>query len=88
MAQDDIIDATRTGGMARFINHCCEPNAYARTVTVDPGNGSPVTKHIVIFAARDVQVSSPAHRHNHTLLPDRIVLTFIVAGGRRDYLRL
>merc|ERR1712000_408198 len=29
----NIIDATRTGGMARFINHCCHPNAYARVIS-------------------------------------------------------
>ena len=32
--KDYIIDATRTGGMARFINHCCEPNAYAGVVSI------------------------------------------------------
>lgn len=31
--KDAIIDATRSGGMARFINHCCEPNAYAKIIT-------------------------------------------------------
>jgi SET domain-containing protein len=32
--KDEIVDATRTGGMARFMNHCCEPNAYAGIVTI------------------------------------------------------
>jgi SET domain-containing protein len=32
--KDEIIDATRKGGMARFINHCCEPNAYARVISI------------------------------------------------------
>lgn len=32
--KEDIIDATRKGGMARFINHCCEPNAYARVISI------------------------------------------------------
>lgn len=50
--KDDIIDATRTGGMARFMNHCCEPNAYARNITTE---GLEIEKHIVIFAARDIQ---------------------------------
>lgn len=49
--RDDIIDATRTGGMARFINHCCEPNAYARIVGTDDEGKQ---KHIIIFAARDI----------------------------------
>jgi len=33
--KEDIIDATRTGGMARFINHCCEPNAFAKVISTD-----------------------------------------------------
>ena len=33
--QDTIVDATLHGCMARFMNHCCIPNAYAKTITVD-----------------------------------------------------
>jgi len=29
-----IVDATRIGCMARFMNHCCQPNAYAKVITV------------------------------------------------------
>ena len=65
--KDDIIDATRTGGMARFINHCCEPNAYAKILSCPhysfPGEPAPTNplgelKHIVIMAARNIQVNS------------------------------
>ena len=52
--KDEIIDATKTGAMARFINHCCEPNAYARIISCM--NGPVEEKHIVIMAARDIQV--------------------------------
>lgn len=38
--KDSIIDATRTGGMARFMNHCCEPNAYARIISALPSRPS------------------------------------------------
>ena len=31
--KENIIDATRTGGMAQFMNHSCEPNAYAKVIT-------------------------------------------------------
>lgn len=50
------MDASRSGGMARFMNHCCEPNAYARIITagLQDDNDSP-SKHIVIFAARDIE---------------------------------
>ena len=58
--KDEIIDATRRGGMARFINHCCEPNAYARIITTTNNNSSGeivTNKHIIIFADRSIQVS-------------------------------
>lgn len=46
-----IIDATRCGNLARFINHSCDPKAYARVVCVDGGN----EKKIVIFAKRTIE---------------------------------
>ena len=27
-----LVDATRRGGLARFANHCCEPNCYSRII--------------------------------------------------------
>ena len=63
--KDDIVDATRTGGMARFINHCCEPNAYARIVCADDDG---LDKHIVITAARDIQVCSFSIVHLRRIL--------------------
>jgi SET domain-containing protein len=41
------------GGMARFMNHCCEPNAYARVLSC-PAAGKEITKHIIIIAARNI----------------------------------
>lgn len=41
-----IVDATTTGGPARFVNHCCEPNCYSKVIVVDGD------KHIVIMSAR------------------------------------
>ena len=30
---DDLfVDATRRGGLARFANHCCDPNCYTRII--------------------------------------------------------
>ena len=45
---DRVLDATMCGGMARYINHCCEPNCVTETVEVDRDN------HIIIFANRRI----------------------------------
>ncbi|KAK1491058.1 SET domain-containing protein [Colletotrichum abscissum] len=43
-----VIDATKKGGIARFINHSCMPNCTAKIIKVDG------TKRIVIYALRDI----------------------------------
>ena len=43
-----VIDATKRGGIARFINHSCDPNCTAKIIKVE---GS---KRIVIYALRDI----------------------------------
>ncbi|KAJ3153941.1 Histone-lysine N-methyltransferase setd1a [Geranomyces variabilis] len=45
---DNIIDATKKGNMARFINHNCEPNCSAKVITVAG------RRRIVIYANRDI----------------------------------
>ena len=46
-----VIDATKKGGIARFINHSCTPNCTAKIIKVE---GS---KRIVIYALRDIAQS-------------------------------
>ncbi|KAI7852527.1 hypothetical protein BDC45DRAFT_189648 [Circinella umbellata] len=46
---DTVIDATKKGSIARFINHCCSPNCSAKIITVDK------QKKIVIYANRDIE---------------------------------
>ncbi|XP_078681941.1 histone-lysine N-methyltransferase SETD1B-like isoform X2 [Branchiostoma floridae x Branchiostoma belcheri] len=48
---DMIIDATKNGNLARFINHCCNPNCYAKIITVEG------YKKIVIYSRRDIAVN-------------------------------
>ncbi|KAL4223429.1 Histone-lysine N-methyltransferase setd1b [Mactra antiquata] len=48
---ETIIDATKTGNLARFINHSCNPNCYAKVITVDQ------QKKIVIYSRRDINVN-------------------------------
>lgn len=53
--ENTVIDATKRGGIARFINHSCTPNCTAKIIRVD---GS---KRIVIYALRDIERG----RHTH-----------------------
>ena len=44
---DRVVDATMTGGVARYINHSCEPNCVTETVEL-------ADWHIIIFANRRI----------------------------------
>jgi len=48
MVDDEIVDATKKGGIARFINHSCTPNCTAKIIKVEG------TRRIVIYALKDV----------------------------------
>ncbi|KAL9651213.1 hypothetical protein ABK040_008284 [Willaertia magna] len=47
---DFIIDATKRGNLARFINHSCDPNCCAKIIEVDK------KKKVVIYALRRINV--------------------------------
>ncbi|KAM6943973.1 histone-lysine N-methyltransferase SETD1B-A-like [Lycodopsis pacificus] len=49
--QDTIIDATKFGNLARFINHSCNPNCYAKIITVDS------QKKIVIYSRQPISIN-------------------------------
>ncbi|KAI4903861.1 hypothetical protein NFI96_018655 [Prochilodus magdalenae] len=49
--QDTIIDATKCGNLARFINHSCNPNCYAKVITVE------AVKKIVIYSRQPISVN-------------------------------
>ncbi|CDQ65630.1 unnamed protein product [Oncorhynchus mykiss] len=49
--QDTIIDATKYGNLARFINHSCNPNCYAKIITVKS------QKKIVIYSRQSISVN-------------------------------
>jgi histone-lysine N-methyltransferase SETD1 len=53
-----VIDATKKGGIARFINHSCMPNCTAKIIKVE---GS---KRIVIYALRDIAQSEFLFLHS------------------------
>ncbi|KAK7487946.1 hypothetical protein BaRGS_00020847 [Batillaria attramentaria] len=48
---ETIIDATMMGNLARFINHSCNPNCYAKIITMES------QKKIVIYSKRDIDVN-------------------------------
>ncbi|XP_062854258.1 histone-lysine N-methyltransferase SETD1B-A [Trichomycterus rosablanca] len=48
---DTIIDATKCGNLARFINHSCNPNCYAKVITVE------AKKKIVIYSRQPIGVN-------------------------------
>ncbi|XP_066506787.1 histone-lysine N-methyltransferase SETD1B-A [Hoplias malabaricus] len=48
---DTIIDATKCGNFARFINHSCNPNCYAKVITVES------QKKIVIYSRQPISVN-------------------------------
>ncbi|KAL5713686.1 [histone H3]-lysine(4) N-trimethyltransferase [Ranunculus cassubicifolius] len=43
-----VVDATKRGGIARFINHSCEPNCYTKVISVEG------EKKIFIYAKRQI----------------------------------
>jgi histone-lysine N-methyltransferase SETD1 len=57
--EDTVVDATKKGGIARFINHSCMPNCTAKIIKVDG------TKRIVIYALRDIGKSKLATYLHH-----------------------
>lgn len=49
--ENTVIDATKKGGIARFINHCCDPSCTAKIIKVEG------QKRIVIYALRDIDTN-------------------------------
>ncbi|RZF48829.1 hypothetical protein LSTR_LSTR003209 [Laodelphax striatellus] len=48
---DTIIDATKCGNLSRFINHSCNPNCYAKIITIEN------QKKIVIYSKQPISVN-------------------------------
>lgn len=46
--ENNVIDATKKGGIARFINHCCDPSCTAKIIKVGG------KRRIVIYALKDI----------------------------------
>ena len=48
---DLAADASRIGSVARFVNHCCEPNLFVQSVFIEYSRR---VHRIALFAARDI----------------------------------
>jgi len=47
---DYVVDATKCGNLARFINHSCEPNCYAKVIKIDGSS------KIVIYSKQPIAI--------------------------------
>jgi histone-lysine N-methyltransferase SETD1 len=73
MLDDEIVDATKKGGIARFINHSCNPNCTAKIIKVE---GTP---RIVIYAMKDIGKSESCFTAQHEITCTlRIILTALL----------
>jgi len=59
--EDLVVDATKKGGIARFINHSCAPSCTAKIIKVEG------TKRIVIYALRDIAKSKFCYLYTCTV---------------------
>jgi histone-lysine N-methyltransferase SUV39H len=54
-----VLDATEMGGVARFLNHSCDPNLASYSVWVD--DLDPGRPRIAFFALRDIRANEELH---------------------------
>eukprot|EP00455_Lapot_gusevi_P048121 TRINITY_DN6601_c0_g1_i8.p1 TRINITY_DN6601_c0_g1~~TRINITY_DN6601_c0_g1_i8.p1 ORF type:complete len:263 (-),score=63.36 TRINITY_DN6601_c0_g1_i8:78-866(-) len=54
MTEDSIVDATKRGNIARFINHSCDPNCYSKVLEVDGRNKIIILARRVIEAGQEI----------------------------------
>ena len=56
--EDLVVDATVTGGPARYINHSCSPNCSAEVVELEKGGKIIIVTNRRICRGEEVRVSS------------------------------
>lgn len=78
--EDGIIDATKRGNMARFINHSCSPNCYANIISVE--NSS----KIVIYSKRTIEMGDEITYDYKFPIEDEKVACLCTAPNCRGYL--
>eukprot|EP00246_Nothoceros_aenigmaticus_P005314 TRINITY_DN17263_c0_g1_i1.p1 TRINITY_DN17263_c0_g1~~TRINITY_DN17263_c0_g1_i1.p1 ORF type:complete len:275 (+),score=56.50 TRINITY_DN17263_c0_g1_i1:3-827(+) len=71
---EQVIDATLHGGLARFINHSCEPNCYTKIITVEG------QKKVVIYAKRSIAAGEELTYNYKFPLEEKKIPCFCGAG--------
>ena len=59
LSDDHVVDATISGGLARYINHCCDPNCIAETISTTERD----QKIIIIANKRILKGEEVTHHH-------------------------
>lgn len=69
--EERVVDATLSGGLARYINHSCNPNCTTEIVEVDR------EVRIIIFAKRRINRGEEVSYLSSTLLYSHINIVFV-----------
>ncbi|KAI9504175.1 hypothetical protein BX070DRAFT_190385 [Coemansia spiralis] len=75
-----VIDATKCGNVARFVNHSCKPNCRAKMIVADG------TKRMVIYAGQDIQAGEEITYNYKFPLEEIKIPCLCGAAGCRGYL--
>jgi len=75
-----VVDATKCGNLARFINHCCEPNCYAKVIKIDGQN------KIVIYSKQPIGIGEEITYDYKFPIEDEKIRCLCGAKGCRKYL--
>ena len=69
-----LIDATKKGNEARFINHSCDPNSQAESWTVEG------QERVGIFAIKPILVGQEITYDYHSISADEPVVRYSTAS--------
>ena len=76
--KDLLVDATRRGGLARFANHCCEPNCYTRIINAGG------KQRIVLYSKERIEHGEEiTYNYNFDWEEDRSKAIPCACGSRR-----
>ena len=75
---DILVDATMRGGLARYANHCCEPNCYTRIITAGG------KKRIVLYSKERIELGEEiTYDYQFDLEEDRSQAIPCCCGSRK-----